>query len=41
MGWACGTQGREDRCTKFWWENLKERYKLEDRREGEKIISNW
>jgi hypothetical protein len=30
MGRACGTHGRRETCTGFWWESLKEEDHLND-----------
>ena len=33
--------GRGERCTGFWWRNLKERYHLEDPGVDGRIILRW
>jgi hypothetical protein len=40
MGGACGTYGRGN-CTRFWWENPKERDHSEDQGVGGRKGSEW
>jgi hypothetical protein len=41
MGRACGTHGRGEKFTRFWWESPKERDHWEDQRVGGKMGSEW
>jgi hypothetical protein len=41
MGGECSTHGREERCTGFWWGNLKERDNLEDPGVDERMLLIW
>jgi hypothetical protein len=41
MGRACGTNGREEKSVKVWWESPKERDVLEDRGVDGKMGSKW
>jgi hypothetical protein len=42
MGGSCGTYGRRgERCTRFWWGNLKERAHVEVLGVDGRIILKW
>jgi hypothetical protein len=41
MGRACGTYGRQERYTGFWWRYLRERDYLENLDMGGNVIVEW
>jgi hypothetical protein len=41
VGRACGTHGKGEKCTGFWWESAKKRDHSEDQGLGVRMGSEW